>query len=195
MRKWSRTTVTTTVTSQGETRKKGWRRRPDLNRGWRFCSRVRAAVAALRNRSQQLLNQALTAVIATPASPHQNADVCINSDPDSDPSERADCLPPIVRLQTPEKVGHRYAQRVGEGLQRLNRDVRFTTLDLPNMCPVQAGTIGEDVLRPAPLFAERPDASAELLLNILHAQQSLVTLALAILVITSILVVRPAAPV
>ena len=33
--------LTFLLTSEGRTREKDWRRRPDLNRGWRFCSVLR----------------------------------------------------------------------------------------------------------------------------------------------------------
>src|SRR5258708_7514235 len=91
----------------------------------------------------------------------------------------------MMRLQPLHQISDADLQRIGDRLERLNRDVALAPLDLADMRPMQAGLVGEYVLGPAALEAQRPDGRAELLLNVLHQKQFAGSLVLGILVITS----------
>ncbi len=78
-----------------------------------------------------------------------------------------------------------HTEGIGDDLQRLNRDVALAALDLAHVRPVQAGFIGEHVLRPALFQAQPPHRRPDRFLDILHQKQFEATLVLRILVITS----------
>lgn len=56
-------------------------------------------------------------------------------------------------LQTLDQVDDSHSQRIGDNLQRLNRYIAFTAFNLAHVCPIQAGSVRENILRPSPLEA------------------------------------------
>jgi hypothetical protein len=73
-------------------------------------------------------------------------------------------------LQLPDEIVNFDAQRIGDGLEGLDSDVRFAALDFAHVGAVQARLVAELVLRPAALETKCADCSADLLLNILHSK-------------------------
>jgi len=65
------------------------------------------------------------------------------------------------------------------------RDVALAPLDLTDVRPVEAGLVGEHVLRPALLLPQRAHLRPDLFLDGLHQEQFGASLFLTILVITS----------
>ena len=88
-------------------------------------------------------------------------------------------------LQSLHQIHNAAFQRVSNCLQRLKADVALAPLDFPDVSPVQAGFIGENILGPTLLLPQRPHFGPDLLLDVLHQKQFEATLFLTILVITS----------
>ena len=86
--------------------------------------------------------------------------------------------------ETLEQFADSDAERVGDDLQCLNRHVRLSALDLADVRPVQARSVGKNILRPPLGETKPPDGCPDLLLDILHQQQFRGTLDLSIQVIT-----------
>lgn len=88
-------------------------------------------------------------------------------------------------LESSDQIDNPNAQCVGQGLERLERDIALPALDFSDMRPVQAGLVGEQILRPAVFLAQRTDLRPDLFLDGLHQKQCGASLVLSILVITS----------
>jgi hypothetical protein len=88
-------------------------------------------------------------------------------------------------LQPPNQILDPHVQGVRQDFERLEGDVALPALDPANVRAVQAGAVGEHVLGPSVLFAQRAHLRPDLLLDGLHQQQCGASLVLTILVITS----------
>ena len=73
-------------------------------------------------------------------------------------------------LELTYEVANLNAKSVRDDLECLNGYVALPALYLPYMRAVQAGAIGEDVLRPAAFRSKLAHAGTDLLLDILHHQ-------------------------
>ena len=71
-----------------------------------------------------------------------------------------------ILLKVPDEVRDLYAQGIRDGLKRLDGHVALPAFDLSNVRTVQAGPIGEHVLRPFPFQTQRPHIRTDLLLNV-----------------------------
>jgi hypothetical protein len=74
-----------------------------------------------------------------------------------------------VPSQLSDEVVNPYAKRIGHNLQSLDGHVALPALDLPDMGAIEAGTVGEYILRPTAFLAVPPDRCADFFLNILHS--------------------------
>jgi hypothetical protein len=89
-----------------------------------------------------------------------------------------------MQLEPLYQIGDADVQGIGDDLQRSNGGVALASLYLANVRSLQAGFIGENILGPAALQAQRLNRRSELLLDVLHQGQFRGILVLSILVIT-----------
>ena len=59
-------------------------------------------------------------------------------------------------------------QRIGDRLQRSQGQVHLASFDCPDLCPVNAADVGEDILAPFLLQSQFTDLGSHCSLHILH---------------------------
>ena len=85
-----------------------------------------------------------------------------------------------------DEVSDTHSKGVRNNFQGLDCHILFAALNFTNMRTVQAGTVGENVLRPALLHSQCPYRRADFFLNLLHSSQFGRTLVKSIQVISCI---------
>jgi hypothetical protein len=92
----------------------------------------------------------------------------------------------VTKSQLSDQIVNMHTQSVGHDFQRMDGHITFAALNFSHVSAVQAGTVGEHILGPAPPHAEGPYVCANFLLNLLHSPQFGGTLVKSIQVISCI---------
>jgi hypothetical protein len=88
--------------------------------------------------------------------------------------------------QVSDQIVNTDIEGVRHNFQRVNGHIAFTAFDFADVRAVQPGTVGENILRPAPLHTQGPNVRPNFFLNLLHSSQFGRTLVKSIQVISCI---------